>query len=184
MKRVTERDVERFGDLGGYDAWTWAMRAWGCRQTDITSCRLAARYLNKAFESVREYRGPIRECLGGSRFYRLAEYSEHINPRRDRASEVAWMIVLEYEMDWNQQSGGMISAYLNPRGSECGRAKYRERNRLNRMPADARKHWQRQERLLRSIADEDGVSSLRHPSTSTLQQQDDRELRREGSRVY
>ena len=182
MKRVAMKDVELYGALGGQEAWVWAIKAWRCRQTDVTSCRLAGRCLGKAVQAVKAYRGPIGYYLGGKRFADLGEHG-----RIDKAASFAWDISIGYTLEWNLRLG-YISAYLRPEtlrdpNTPRSRDEYRQRNRLRRLPAKARRYWRRQEHLLQEMADEDGIDRLRHPSASTLQQQDDNELRREGSRV-
>ena len=189
MKRVTPNDVELFGALGGHDAWVWAIKAWRCRQTDITSCRLASRYLGRAVRAVREYRGSIKNYhintyMGGKRFH-----VNFIGERVDRAAQMAWEIELSYTGEWNNQLG-YISAYLRPHlmrpaepdpiGMAVYRSKHRRRNQLRRLTAKTRKHWKRQAVIMA----EEREDEHRHPSASTLQRMDDNELRREGSRVY
>ena len=178
MLRVTERDVDRFGRLGGHDAWVWAIRAWRCRLDTKTSCRLAGRCFGKAVEAVSAYRGPVSEPLGGARFYDDGICIEHYNPFHDRAAELAWAIGYRYTESWDNTYHG-LREYLEPRRSWCSQDKYRQRNRLNRLPAKARKHWQRQEYLMQEIANESGITRSRHPLPSDLQRMDDYENRLE-----
>ena len=191
MKRITDSDVERFGSLGGEDAWRWAIKAWRCRQDDHTSCRLASRYLRKAVDATKVYRGKVRETLGGSRFYFVDCDGEHCRQYRDRAAIAAWVIMCDYTGDWDMRLGHLhcylrlpVARFYIASDPNRGQDFYRRRHRLRRMPARSRRHWQLQDRLLQSIADESAVSRYRHQSDMSLQMQDDNELRREGSRVY
>jgi len=157
------------------------MKAWRCRQTDVISCRLASRYLRRAVRSVREYRGPINYYLGGKRFWGTTGTI-------DRAADFAWKLALECEGDWSLHVDPALSPYLrlqtknyytaDPVALARHCSKYRRRNQWRRLTAKARKHWRRQAVIMAECYDDS------RPSPSTLQQQDDNELRREGSRVY
>ena len=189
VSTVSDRQISLFEEYGGPQAAHWARTAQAHPVHNRTSAKIIYICMLRAMGSAIDYERYVPDSARDKLRWVWDSKAKHtgIPERRESPLKTIQWLVVGHEQALENMYPGLERETAPPRSmyaSETARFKWRCKNARRRMSTNVRKAYNRWACVEAECRADSWSYVLRHPSASTLQQTDDNELRREGSRVY